>query len=121
MPQDSGHRFQVDLRGLIDLLSQHLYSGPSVFIRELLQNGVDAIEARCALDNDHAGFIELEVMSGEKDQPPTLLFRDNGIGLTEEESHQFLATIGMSSKRGAVARRGISRSIRNRPAVLLPG
>lgn len=106
MPQDSGHRFQVDLRGLIDLLSQHLYSGPSVFVRELLQNGVDAIEARCALDEEHEGFIELEVMSGGADQPPTLLFRDNGIGLTESEAHEFLATIGMSSKRGAVTSRG---------------
>ena len=106
MPQDSGHRFQVDLRGLIDLLSQHLYSGPSVFIRELLQNGVDAIAARRGLDAEHEGFIELEVMSGGVDQPPTLMFRDNGIGLTEEEAHQFLATIGMSSKRGAVASRG---------------
>ena len=42
-------RFQVDLRGLIDLLSQHLYSGPAVFVRELLQNGVDAILAASRL------------------------------------------------------------------------
>ena len=33
----------VNLRGIIDLLSKHLYSGPEVFVRELLQNGVDAI------------------------------------------------------------------------------
>ncbi len=39
------HRFQINLRGLIDLLSNHLYSGPEVFVRELLQNGVDAIRA----------------------------------------------------------------------------
>ena len=31
-------------------------------------------------------------------QPPTLVFTDNGIGLTEEEIHRFLATIGQSSK-----------------------
>lgn len=106
MTQASGHRFQVDLSGLIDLLSQHLYSGPSVFVRELLQNGVDAIEARCALDGAHEGLIELEVLGGGKQQPPTLIFRDNGIGLTEDEAHQFLATIGMSSKRGKFTSRG---------------
>lgn len=106
---ESGHRFQVDLRGLIDLLSQHLYSGPSVYIRELLQNGVDAIEARRTIEPDHVGFIELEVMSGggntESAHPATLLFRDNGVGLTEDESHRFLATIGMSSKRGQLTSR----------------
>lgn len=105
-PDQPEHRFQVDLRGLIDLLSQHLYSGPSVFVRELLQNGVDAIEARCAIDADHEGFIELEVISGGENGVPTLMFRDNGIGLTENEAHEFLATIGMSSKRGALTSRG---------------
>ncbi|EMG21175.1 hypothetical protein LEP1GSC150_2330, partial [Leptospira interrogans serovar Copenhageni str. LT2050] len=40
------HKFQVNLRGIINLLSEHLYSGPQVFVRELLQNGVDAIQAR---------------------------------------------------------------------------
>ena len=37
------HTFQVDLRGLVDLLSHHLYSSPRVYLRELLQNGVDAV------------------------------------------------------------------------------
>ncbi|MGO4636682.1 HSP90 family protein, partial [Streptomyces sp. 2RAF24] len=44
------HTFQVDLRGLVDLLSHHLYSSPRVYLRELLQNAVDALTARRALD-----------------------------------------------------------------------
>lgn len=104
LPNQDSNRFQVDLRGLIDLLSQHLYSGPEVFVRELLQNGVDAIRARQALDSNHAGFIEIEIIESRQ-VPPTLLFQDNGIGLTEEEVHQFLATIGQSSKRGNSLRR----------------
>ena len=46
------HRFQVDLRGVVDLLSHHLYASPRVFVRELLQNGTDAITARRAVDPD---------------------------------------------------------------------
>ncbi|MEV4256281.1 hypothetical protein AB0J52_24235, partial [Spirillospora sp. NPDC049652] len=42
--------FQVDLRGVVDLLSRHLYSSPRVYLRELLQNAVDASTARAALD-----------------------------------------------------------------------
>jgi len=38
--------FQVDLKGVVDLLGRHIYSSPRVYLRELLQNGVDAITAR---------------------------------------------------------------------------
>jgi molecular chaperone HtpG len=90
-------RFQIHLGGIIDLLSNHLYSGPQVYVRELLQNGVDAISARRQLEPEHRGKIELEILGGS---PPTLLCVDDGVGLTEEEVHEFLATIGESSKRG---------------------
>ena len=94
------YRFQVNLSGIIDLLSHHLYSGPQVFLRELLQNGVDAIRARRDADPAFAagGRIRIEVVN-DPPAPPTLLCEDDGVGLTEEEVHRFLATIGASSKR----------------------
>jgi molecular chaperone HtpG len=104
MDDKKPERFQVDLRGLIDLLSQHLYSGPSIFVRELLQNAVDAIRARQELEPDFAGSVQIELIES-RDGRPTLLFQDDGIGLTEQEMHRFLATIGQSSKRpGSVER-----------------
>jgi molecular chaperone HtpG len=92
------HKFQINLGGLIDLLSNHLYSGPEVYVRELLQNGVDAIRARCGAEPDHRGEIVIEAHA-PRGKPPTLIFHDDGIGLTEDEVHRFLATIGESSKR----------------------
>lgn len=92
------HKFQINLGGMIDLLSNHLYSSPSVYLRELLQNGVDAIRARRHDDPDPVGHLRIELAQTE-DGIPTLFFQDNGIGLTEEETHRFLATIGESSKR----------------------
>lgn len=97
-------RFQINLRGIIDLLSNHLYSRPEVFVRELLQNAVDAITARQRLAPDHSGEITLAVTS-PRGKPPTLEMIDNGIGLTEDEIHRFLATVGETSKRGADGRR----------------
>ncbi|MFF4174108.1 HSP90 family protein [Streptomyces sp. NPDC001744] len=91
-PSESAHTFQVDLRGLVDLLSHHLYSSPRVYLRELLQNAVDAITARQALDPAAPGTIT--VRTGD-----TLTVTDTGVGLTEADVHQFLATIGRSSKR----------------------
>ncbi len=98
------HKFQINLRGLIDLLSNHLYSGPEVFGRELLQNGIDAIRARQHLEPGFQGEVTVEVHH-RPGKPPALVFADNGIGLTEEEIHTFLATIGESSKRAREGQR----------------
>ncbi|MEU4062383.1 HSP90 family protein [Streptomyces wedmorensis] len=86
--------FQVDLRGLVDLLSHHLYSSPRVYVRELLQNAVDAVTARQALDPVAEIRIRLHAADG------TVSIEDSGIGLTTDEVHTLLATIGRSSKRG---------------------
>jgi molecular chaperone HtpG len=42
--------FQVNLRGVVELLAHHLYSSPRVHLRELMQNAVDATTARRRLD-----------------------------------------------------------------------
>lgn len=92
------NRFKVNLRGMIDILSNHLYSSPDVFIRELLQNGTDAISARKLFDkkfNNGTITIEPKIIDGKK----TIIFSDNGIGLSYDEINQFLAVIGQSSKR----------------------
>ncbi|MBD0372073.1 MAG: HSP90 family protein [Pyrinomonadaceae bacterium] len=97
------YKFQVNLGGIIDLLSNHIYSSPQVFIRELLQNAVDAITARLHIEPAYAGRVSIELPAPYSAETPTLIFRDNGIGLTEEEIHSFLATIGQTSKRDDLA------------------
>jgi len=93
----TAHTFQVDLRGIVDLLSNHLYSSPRVYLRELLQNAVDAITARRSADPLAPASIRITVSDAG------LRVDDSGIGLTEADVHRFLATIGRSSKRDEVA------------------
>ncbi len=88
---------------MIKLLSDHLYSGPEVFVRELLQNSVDALTARLKQDPNYVGKIRIEVIRGDRGN--TIAVEDDGVGLTETEIHQFLATIGQSSKSGDFSRR----------------
>ncbi len=96
--------FQVDLKGIIRLLSENLYSSGDVFLRELLQNAVDAIAARRREEKDFKdGRIQITYHKG-KDGQAALVFSDNGIGLTREEIHTFLSVIGQSSKRGDMKR-----------------
>lgn len=89
--------FQVDLRGVVDLLSHHLYGSPRVYIRELLQNAVDAITARRAIDPTAPAAVWIE--PPERTGDGTLRVHDTGIGLTEAQVHELLATVGRSSKR----------------------
>lgn len=88
-------QFQVDLRGVVDLLSRHIYSGPRVYLRELLQNARDAITARREFDGSGSRITitPLSDASGE------FVLRDDGIGLTAAEVADLLATVGRSSKR----------------------
>src|SRR4051812_7422361 len=96
---DTEHTFQVDLRGVVDLLSHHLYASPRVYVRELLQNATDAITARRAVDAGLPGAapargqVRIEASGG------AVSVHDTGIGLTEAQVHELLATIGRSSKR----------------------
>ncbi len=96
-------RFQVHLRGIIELLSAHLYSGPEVVVRELLQNGVDALTARQALGPLPANAGVRFAVLPQSDGPPLLRVSDDGVGLDEGEAALFLATIGQSSKRDDLA------------------
>jgi molecular chaperone HtpG len=96
------HTFQVDLHGLVDLLANHLYSSPRVYLRELLQNAVDAVTARRQADPAADGRVRITARDGE------LIVEDTGIGLTEEDIHAFLATIGRSSKRDQLSELDIS-------------
>lgn len=94
--------FQVDLKGVVDLLSRHIYSSPRVFIRELLQNGVDAITARRNLDqelgraSDPGWGITIYPIAGASQEFAVV---DDGVGLSIDEVTDLLATVGRSSKR----------------------
>ncbi|MBH0022947.1 HSP90 family protein [Salinibacterium sp. SWN248] len=95
--RDDLHSFQVNLTGVVDLLSKHIYSSPRVYLRELLQNGRDALAARVELDGDDASRgIRITPLSEHND---TFRFQDDGIGLTADEMTELLSTVGRSSKR----------------------
>ncbi|MEJ2577550.1 MAG: HSP90 family protein [Kineosporiaceae bacterium] len=98
-------RFQVDLRGLVDLLSHHLYSSPRVYVRELLPNAVDAVTARATRPDP--GEPRIVLVPADVAADGRLHCLDTGVGLDETEVERFLATIGSSSKRDEL---GFARS-----------
>lgn len=94
--------FQVNLTGILKILSDSLYSSKDVFIRELIQNAVDAIKFR-TLKESFEPSIGV-VFYGDNDSKG-LVFSDNGIGLTFDEVNEFLSKIGSSSKANLLENR----------------
>jgi molecular chaperone HtpG len=99
------HEIRFEIEGLISLLAQNLYADPEVFLREMIQNAHDSIVKRRELaalgargetaGEVPAGLIRIEVDRAAR----TLSIVDNGAGLTREEIHKYLSTIGGSGTR----------------------
>src|SRR5262249_28349117 len=88
----------VELSSLVKLLGDNLYSSPDVFLRELVQNAHDAITRR-RIEARFTGRGEIVVSIERKDRMPVIVIEDNGSGLTVEEIHRDLATIGRGTTR----------------------
>ncbi|MBL8940123.1 MAG: ATP-binding protein [Archangium sp.] len=99
-PQQS--QFDVDLAGLIDVLGGHLYSSPDVFVRELLQNAVDACTSGRKRSNA-VGTVSVSLDTKAR----TVTFEDSGSGMDEATVRHSLARIGASTKRDAEEREAL--------------
>jgi molecular chaperone HtpG len=84
----------LHLPGLLTILGEHLYSDPTVALREALQNAHDSCERRRAEARDEAYPPRVDVRFSTSGR--WLELSDNGSGLTEQEISEFLATIGRS-------------------------
>ncbi len=92
------HATQVDLGGLMTVLGAHLYSTPTVAVRELAQNAHDSIVRRRIEDDGFspdAGRIDIVA----DPRAGTLTVRDDGAGMTREEIGMFLSTVGVGYTR----------------------
>jgi len=87
----------LHLPGLLTILNEHLYSDPSVALREALQNAHDSCERRRVEGREAAYRARVDVRFSARER--WLELADNGSGLTEGEIAEFLATIGRSYTR----------------------
>ncbi|GMT18932.1 hypothetical protein PFISCL1PPCAC_10229, partial [Pristionchus fissidentatus] len=97
--QPERREFQAETAKLLDIVAKSLYSDSEVFVRELISNSSDAIEKRRIADlekgNTHSGEIKITVDEAKN----TILFQDNGIGMTKDELISYLGTIAHSGSK----------------------
>lgn len=87
----------VDLNGLMQVLSKHLYSTPMVALRELVQNAHDSIVRRRIEQPSWLDKGRITVIGDRQNKQVRII--DTGAGLTEYEIHTFLATVGVGYTR----------------------
>ena len=95
--------FQSEVRQLLDLVINSLYSNREIFLRELISNAADAADklrfAALADESLYEGDSELAVEVDFSEELGTVTVRDNGIGMTRAEAVDNLGTIAKSGTR----------------------
>ena len=96
--------FKTEVKQMLKLIINSLYSNPDIFLRELISNASDAIDrlrfaaqTRPELLGDDPDFRIKIVPDGIKQ---TLTVADNGIGMTREEVIENIGTIAQSGTAG---------------------
>ena len=94
--------FQAETKHLLDLMIHSLYTTKAIFLRELISNASDALDALRfeALMNPELTLPEkLEIRLETDPQARTLTIHDNGIGMSRDEVVANIGTIAKSGTR----------------------
>ena len=91
----------IDFESMLRIISEQVYETPLAFIRENVQNAVDAIRIQALRDSiplQDSGYRVSVSVDGK-----VVTVRDNGIGMSAADLQGFFWTIGASGKRTAEA------------------
>ncbi|MEE9393327.1 MAG: molecular chaperone HtpG [Planctomycetota bacterium] len=102
----SKHEFQAEVKQVLDIVINSLYSHREIFLRELISNAADAMDKlRFQAVTDHSlmdGDETLEIKILPDPDNKCLTIVDNGIGMTKDELVQHLGTIAHSGSKSFV-------------------
>ena len=97
----SSFKVGIEFESVLRAISKQIYDTPHAFIRENVQNAIDAVRLQAFREgrdpSDDAYWIDI-VVDGQ-----SVTVRDNGIGMSRQELQRYFWTIGSSGKRGKEA------------------
>lgn len=103
MSDNSSFDVGIDFQHVLSAISKQIYETPLAFLRENVQNAVDAIRIQALRDDRHPSDEAYRVDIRIDGQDCSI--RDNGIGMTRDDLRRFFWTIGASGKRGDEAKK----------------
>lgn len=90
-------QISVNTNDIFPIIKKWLYSEHDIFVRELVSNASDAITKRQTLDRtDGTPSEEGKVSVIVDKKAKTITFRDNGLGMTEDEIEKYIAQLAFS-------------------------
>ncbi len=104
MSSATTHTFQAEVRQLLDIVINSLYTDKDIFIRELVSNASDSLEKLRHLQLTHTdgifnAEIGREITLTTDAEARTITITDTGLGMTREELITNLGTIAHSGSR----------------------
>lgn len=98
--------FQTEIKQLLDIVINSLYTEREIFLRELISNAADALEkyryhSLTSKDNQDED-LPLEISIEVDDKEHTLTISDTGIGMTEQEVIDNIGTIAHSGSKNFI-------------------
>jgi molecular chaperone HtpG len=93
---------QVQTENIFPIIKKFLYADQDIFIRELVSNGVDAVQkiktlAGAGQFSGDLGDLNVKVKVDKESR--TIVIEDNGIGMTEDEMEKYLNQVAFSGAR----------------------
>jgi len=97
------HEFQAEVKQVLDIVINSLYTDKEVFIRELVSNASDALEKlryiQLTEKEVYDEELPLEINISMDDKENTITIEDHGIGMTRDDLSQSLGTIAHSGSK----------------------
>lgn len=101
------HEFRAEVRKVLHIITNSLYTNREIFLRELVSNASDALDKLRFQQNKgstpHAPELPLEIRITTDKEGKTLTITDTGIGMTREELVENLGTIARSGSEQFLA------------------
>lgn len=97
----------VQTENIFPIIKKFLYSDHEIFLRELVSNAVDACQKSKTLGSlgelkEGSENYRVEVILNETDK--TIIIRDNGVGMSEEELDKYINQIAFSGAEEFVSK-----------------
>src|SRR5687767_9405443 len=89
----------IDFERVLETISKQIYDTPMAFLRENVQNAIDAIRMLQVIDDSFEGRVDITIHGN------VVRIRDNGVGMSKEDLQQYFWTIGSSGKNTPLAKR----------------
>ena len=81
--------FQTEVRDMLNLMINSLYSNKEIFLRELVSNAADALDKRRFLSLSNSSLLpvgtQLRIDISVNKEGKRLVVEDNGIGMNKED------------------------------------